>query len=512
MKNTLFTSVKFVCTYCLLMLFSLHNTEGYAQAAINTDGSAPDPSAMLDIKSTNKGFLPPRMAFDQIKAIPSPVAGLIAYDTEFKCLRMYTGTEWICQQATNKEVSDPPGDFSILATSTGDITPKSTTTDAAGNVYVTGYFYSPTATFGSTVLINNGSTDVFVVKYNSTGQVIWATSAGSSGADYGNGIAVDGTGCYIIGNFSGNFLGLINNGGSDVFVIKYNSTGQVVWATGAGSSSDDSGNGIAADGTGCYITGSFLGSFMGLTNNGGSDVFLLRYNSTGQRIWTTSVGSSSDDSGNGIAVDGTGCYITGSFSSNFLGLTNNGGSDVFVVKFALTGSPIWAMSAGSTGNDYGNGIAVDGTGCSITGSFSGNFLGLTNNGGADVFVVKYNPSGALQWAVKGGGASNDKGLAITVDGSGNIYITGYFYFTSANFGSYTLTNTGDDDVFVVKYNSSGVLQWAVKSGGIGDDRGYGITVNAAGTRVYTSVLYYPNAKFGNTIVKTGSNLLWMYGE
>jgi hypothetical protein len=88
MKNTMFTSFKNIWTYCLLVLFSLHNTEGYAQAAITTNSSAPDPKAMLDIKSTDKGLLIPRMSTTERNAIKLNTSsttpqGLLVYDTDF---------------------------------------------------------------------------------------------------------------------------------------------------------------------------------------------------------------------------------------------------------------------------------------------------------------------------------------------------------------------------------------------------------------------------------------------
>jgi Beta-propeller repeat len=516
-KNLL--TMKQILRLALLLTLFARPLSMAAQVAINADGSAPNASAMLDVSSTNKGFLPPRMTNDQIKAIPSPPEGMLAYDTDFKCLRLFTGTQWQCQQAANEELNDPPGDFSILATATGSIFPQSTTTDASGNVYVTGYFYSPTAIFGSTILLNNGISDVFVVKYNSSGVVQWAVNVGGSFEDKGSSIAVDGSGnVYITGYFySNSILGLTNTGNSDVFVVKYNSSGVGQWAVAVGGSLSDYGNGIAVDGSGnVYITGNFYSNtLLGLTNTGDSDFFVVKYNSSGVVQWAVNGGGFLSDSGSGIAVDGSGnVYVTGYFYSNsVLGLINAGNSDVFVVKYNSSGVVQWAVSGGGSSEDKGSGIAVDGSGnVYITGNTYSNILGLTNNGISDVFVVKYNSSGVVQWAAIGGGAFEDKGSGIAVDGSGNVYITGYFSSATANFGSTVLLNTGNSDVFVAKYNSSGVVQWAVKGGGTSNDYGNGVAVNTSGTRVYTVVNYNPNAKFGNTVLKTGSYFLWMYGE
>jgi Beta-propeller repeat len=531
----------------LIAAFLWLTTEGVAQVAINTDGSQPDPNAILDLTSTNKAFLPPRMTNVQIKAIPSPKEGMLAYDTDFKCLRMYSGSEWQCQQAANKELSDPPGDFSIFTTATGDaIYPRSTTTDAMGNVYVTGSFSSATLTLGSITLTNTSiNFDVFVVKYNSSGVVLWAVKGSGGGAESGNGIAVDGNGnVYVTGQFDfttafGSTTLTNPNGDFDVFVVKYNSSGVVQWAVkGGGFLGTDVGKSIAVDGSGnVYVTGNFtsLTAIFGtttLTNSNfpsdfqNSDVFVVKYNSSGMVQWAVKGGGIDNDSGNGIAVDGSGnVYVTGFFVTTVLdvvffgatSLKSSGGSDVFVVKYNSMGVVQWAIKGGGSGGDGSSGIAIDvSDNIYITGGFSSptaTFGGanLTNIGGGDVFVVKYNSSGAVQWAVKGGGSSSDVGTGIAVDGSGNVYVMGKLISTPATFGSSTLTNV-NNGVFVVKYNTGGEVQWAVRGGGGPVNEGLSIAVNASGTRVYTTVRYYPNVKFGNTILKTGNYLIWMYGE
>jgi Beta-propeller repeat len=564
---------------CLIIAFLGVYTEGsFAQVAINTDGSSAGTNTMLDLNpAIGKAFVPPKMTYDQIKAISPATAGMVVFDTDFKCLRVYTGTEWQNQQATNKELKDPPGDFAILGTASGTVFPRSTTTDGSGNIYVTGYFQSATASFGSFTLANSGdpnSYEVFVVKYNSSGVVQWAVKGGGTSSDYGSGIAVDGSGnVYITGAFFsttasfGSFT-LANSGGSngssDVFVVKYNSSGVVQWAVkGGGETSSDYGSGIAVDGSGnVYITGSFqsgTATFVStnlasvtllnsVTNSSSADVFVVKYNTSGVVQWAAQGGGGTDDFGNGIAVDGSGnVYITGRFQSStavfetnaplppsFAILTNLGLTDVFVVKYNTSGAVQWGVKGGGNINEVGNGIAVDGSGnVYITGQFdsatatfsstNSNSVTLTNTNSTissinDVFVAKYNTSGVIQWAVKGGSAGGqDNGASIAVDGSGNAYITGSFggnyEFAPATFGSTTLINTSlGDDVFVAKYNTSGVVQWAVKGGGTANDSGDGIATNASGTRVYTALRYVPNAKFGSTIVKAGSYLLWMYGE
>ena len=138
----------------------------------------------------------------------------------------------------------------------------------------------------------------------------------------------------------------------------------------------------------------------------------------------------------------------------------------------------WAKQAGGTSRDEGTGVAVDGSGNSyVTGYFEGtatfglgeaNQTILTAAGSEDIFVAKYDSSGLLQWAKRAGGSSSEEGYGIAVDDLGNSYVTGGFAgtptFGAGEANQTILTAAGDRDIFVAKYNSSGLLQWAKRAG------------------------------------------------
>src|SRR5690606_27459863 len=131
---------------------------------------------------------------------------------------------------------------------------------------------------------------------------------------------------------------------------------------------------------------------------------------------------------------------------------------VFVAKVSTQGQYLWAVIGGGTSNEYAQGIAVDTLGNAY---ITGYFDGLATFGGTsiaplneDLFVAKLNPQGQYLWAIKGGGASNDRGQGIAVSTSGSLYITGNFQ-NQATFGSTTLNSVGDDDVFVSKLDLQG---------------------------------------------------------
>ena len=402
---------------------------------------------------------------------------------------------------------------------------NSVAADTNGNILVTGYFSSSTITFGTTTLINAGSDDMFIVKYDGSGNVIWAKSAGGSADDIGYGVAVDGGGnSYVTGHYFGSVTfgttTLTNTGSYDVFIVKYDATGNVVWAKNAGGSNYDYGYAIAVDGSGnSYVTGFFSSSVITfgtttLTTVGSADIFVVKYNASGNVVWAKNAGGNNWDQGKAIAIDGSGnTYLTGYFSSSSFtfGLTtliNAGNDDIFVLKFDVAGNPVWAKSAGGSSSDQGKGIAVDSSGNSyVTGYFNSSSINFgattfTNAGGYDLFVIKYNSIGNVVWAKNAGGGGYDYSFAIAVDGSGNSQVAGYFYSPSIAFDTATLTNVGGSDIFVVKYDTSGDVVWAKRAGNGGSENCIGIALDSNGNSYITGSFTSGAVIFGTITIST----------
>ena len=238
-----------------------------------------------------------------------------------------------------------------------------TTIDTQGNIYVVGIFNSPTITFGSTTLTNNGEEDIFIAKYNSNGNVLWAKSAGGIYEDRALSVIVDASGNIVVtGSFNSPTITfgtttLTNNGNYNIFIAKYNNNGDVLWAKSAGSNDEDFVSSIVAvDATGnIIIAGSFssptitFGSTT-LINNGGSDTFLTKYNTNGNVIWAKSAGGISTDFSKSMAVDATGnIIVSGSFKSPTITfgsttLTSEGDWVSFLTKYNTSGDVLWAKS------------------------------------------------------------------------------------------------------------------------------------------------------------------------
>jgi hypothetical protein len=400
-------------------------------------------------------------------------------------------------------------------------------TDSNGNVCVTGR-YNGIVTIGSTPLADSYD-DAFVAKYDTSGTVQWATSIGGTDTDAGQAIATDSNGnVYVIGRYVGSVaIGsttLTNAGAYDVFVAKYDTSGIVQWATSIGGSDFDYGQAIATDSDGnVYVTGSYAGSVTfapgtTLTSTSGStDVFVAKYDTSGTVQWARSIGGTTFDAGYGIATDSAGnVYVIGNYNNTATfapgtTLTSAGSSDAFVAKYDTSGTVQWARSIGGTSADNGYGIATDSNGnVYVTGRYFGSVTfapgtTLTSAGSSDAFVAKYDTSGTVQWATSIGGTGADYGYGIATDSNGNVYVTGY-YVGSATIGSTTLTSAGSTDVFVVKYDTSGTVQWATSIGGTSFDYGRGIAVDSGGN-VYVIGYYSGTATFapGTTLTSAGSS-------
>ena len=307
------------------------------------------------------------------------------------------------------------------------------------------------------------------------------------------GMALDTNGnCYVTGWFDGtnNFGGvtLTNNnvGGQNIFVAKYNSTGALQWAQQAGgnSANEDVGRGVGVDTNGnVYVTGGFyspaaFGS-SNMTASAYEEFFLAKYSSAGTLQWVKQSIGGQGVYGTGLAEDGAGNSYALAFANNgatyTFGLTNlptpsNSSESSVLVKYDNTGTVQWAQLMGGSGETYCTKIALDAAGnIYVRGSFTENIMIGTSNlvsvgSTKNMFVAKFNNSGALTWVQQPTGGDVDEG-GVAVDQAKNVYVTGWFDFP-LNFGSIILTNVESSyDAFLAKYNSSGALQWAQQTTG-----------------------------------------------
>jgi hypothetical protein len=368
----------------------------------------------------------------------------------------------------------------------------SITTDPAGNIFIAGNFRD-SAKFGNTVFHPVGTSNMFVAKYDSSGNFIWMLKgSGVNGPPYNlvTALCTDSAGnCYFTGFFNGNIImshDTITSMGSmpDVFVGKITTNGTIQWLQqGTGPASDYAyGIGLDAEGN-CYVGGSFeqsisFGNLQLTANNASNDIFVLRLDANGNFLSTHSFGGSALDLVSSMAVDKNGnCFLTGTFTSPELifGIDTlhyaSSGADAYIAKLDSGGNAEWARAAYGPGNQEPSSIATDANGnCYVTGVFKADTMHidtftLITYGYWDFFTAKFNSTGNLEWAGHQGSSAfgPEYSLGIAADSAGNSYTTGLFR-NPATFDTINVTSIPASDIFVTKFNATGSAEWVQQSG------------------------------------------------
>jgi hypothetical protein len=411
--------------------------------------------------------------------------------------------------------------------------------DASSNIYTTGQFYG-TVDFdpgpGVVNLTAPGNENLFITKSDSSGNLIWAKGIGSANGARGTSIAVDTAGnndVYVTGHYYGtvdfdpgpNVFNLPSTASDDLFICKFDSSGNFLWAKAIGGIFGDWAYGIAVDPSGngdVYSTGYFQGTvdfdpgagtfnLVSVGVNPNFDVYVSKLDSAGNFLWAKSIGgTTSCDLGTFITVDAfRNVYVAGAFCGTadlnpgpgILNFTSNGSSDFFILKLDSTGAFLWADVMGGTYADAAYSIAIDNDASGnvyFTGGFGGTVdfdpgpgtfnLIATPANRADIFICKLDTGGHFIWVKQIAGSENEIGYAIALDKDKNIYTTGHFDFIvdfDPGAGMFHLLSAGFYDLFVLKLDSAGNFMWVKTTGGPGYEGGLSILLNPSGN-VYVS--------------------------
>jgi len=374
---------------------------------------------------------------------------------------------------------------------------------------------------GVYTLSSNGNTDAFISKLDASGNFAWANKIGGLGNDEIFSVTTDALGNVLVtGNFAntvdfdpgpGTFT--ITSTGYNAFILKLDNLGNFLWAksvSGSGASQGSVGYSIKTDSNNnVYSTGLFQATAdfdVGpgtntLVSAGFQDIFILKLDALGNFAWVKQIGGSNSDDGLSVTLDASGnIYTTGFFNGTVdfdpgvanSSIAGNGAYEIFVLKLDVSGNFVWAKSFGGSGMDEGKSIKVDASGnVYTTGFFSGvsDFdpgpltYTLDAGTGLDIFISKLDASGNFVWAKQMVGSSSCEGNSISLDNAGNIYATGYFAGTvdfDPGAGTYTLLPAASMDIYVLKLNPSGNMVWAKQLGGTLNDIGNDIFVSSAG--------------------------------
>lgn len=361
--------------------------------------------------------------------------------------------------------------------------------DANGNIFITGLTFSANgiATAGTHQPLNRGNGDTFVAKLTNNGVVVWGTYLGGTNFDFANDIEIDIAGNPIIIGWTNSPTGIStagafqpNYGGQDdVIFAKFNTNGQLLWATYFGDSGFDTGLQVESDATGNITISGWTSSNVNIASPGAyqtvyggntADTFLAVFRSNGSRLWSTYYGGSGDDYGDALLVTPAGdIYLSGSTNSaNNIATpaafqTNVAtGFDVFLARFTATGNRTWATYFGGNGNEsayrlrQGTDTAIYMTGNTA----SSNVMATPNafqpikSGGVDAFLSRFETDGRLTWSTYYGGSFSDFGYGLVLDADDHIFIHGNTQ-GSTNLATNNAVQTsyggGMSDGFVTKF-------------------------------------------------------------
>lgn len=348
-------------------------------------------------------------------------------------------------------------------------------TDPSGNIIVAGGFFNPSMQIGTVTVNSMGGGDIYLAKFDPQGNMIWIQTIGGTGLDIVGSVCTGTNGnIYICGSYD-----------SQVLTV----------------------------GTGTLGQSSTTGNF---------DMFVAAYSNGGASLWSFKYGSGSSENAKGIAYSSAlnNVIVTGYFNSPTFSFgaypvsnasTGGGSNDVFVARFNATfGTPAGAWATGGVNsNDYGYSVEVDASNIYIGGAFSpitGNSStigsAVTSLGSQDVFIAKYNNAQAFQWVRTGGSANSsaDYFLNMDIDASSNIYFCGGYYGSTMQIGTANLPNSGQNDAFIAKYNSSGTFQWASSLGSTQSEMANGVAVDGNNN-------IYLTGYFSGTVVTVGTYTL-----
>ena len=337
--------------------------------------------------------------------------------------------------------------------------------------------------------------------------LIWNTFLGGSSYDEGDDIILDGNGnVYITGYSDASWGNPIHPFSTtpDAFVAKLDSGGNLLWNTFLGGNGSDLGYGITLDATGnIYVTGNSTanwGSPIRPYTASTDDAFVAKLNASGNLLWNTFLGGTGLDEAREITIGGNGnVYVAGRSDSAWGGpiiRAYTASMDAFIANVDSNGTLVWNGFLGGSAFDEAYGIVIDGSGnLYITGYSDGSWgnpiRGYTAFG--DAFVAKLNSGGNLSWDTFLGGGGNDEGSSITLDGNGNTYIAGY---STTTWGNPIRLFTAAEDAFATKIDTGGNLIWNTFLGGGSSDQATGIDTDGIGDIYVTG---YSSSSWGSPV-------------
>ena len=303
---------------------------------------------------------------------------------------------------------------------------------------------------------------LFLTRISSSGDLLWARAIRNTGD-------ISAGGYSIVSTSDGGFAAVGSMGG-DLFLTKYDSMGNLLWAKTAGGANADEGFSVIQTSDNGFITVGLTDSF----GAGNYDLLLTRFNSSGDLLWSRTVGGTDIDKGSSIIQASDDGFVA-------IGSTNSFGAgnyDFFLTRFDSSGVLLWAKTIGGMYSDEGHSIASTSDGGFIVTGKTGSY----GAGGYDLFVIRFNSSGNLLWAKTLGGANYDHGASIIQTSDDGFVAVG-----GVN-AAMTYPPSEYGDLLLARFNSSGDLLWAKSAGEALGDAGLSVSQSPDGNFVVTGTI------------------------
>jgi hypothetical protein len=291
-----------------------------------------------------------------------------------------------------------------------------------------------------------GGFDVWLIKTDADGNKLWDRTFGGRGSDYGYSVQQTRDGGFIIVGDTASF----GAGWADVWLIKTDANGNKQWDRTFGGSGLDSGSSVQQTSDGGFILVGDTASF----GAGGFDVWLIKTDADGNKLWDRTFGGGGSDWGSSVQQTSDGGFILVGYTTSF------GAGDVWLIKTDADGNKLWDRTFGGGGSDWGSSVQQTSDGGFILVGYTASF----GAGGFDVWLIKTDADGNKLWDRTFGGGGSDWGSSVQQTSDGGFILVGWTW----SFGA------GGPDVWLIKTDADGNKLWDRTFGGSMVDRGFSV--------------------------------------
>jgi hypothetical protein len=339
-----------------------------------------------------------------------------------------------------------------------------------GGYIITGYTKSSGA----------GGSDVWLIKTDASGNKTWDKTFGGAADDEGRSVEQTSDGGYIIAGYTKSY----GAGSSDVWLIKIDSSGNKTWDKTFGGATDDEGHSVQQASDGGYIIAGFTHSYAA----GNGDVWLIKTDASGTGVWRKTLGGTEPDEGTSVQRTSDGGYAITGYTKSY----GAGSSDVWLIVVDSSGKGEGQIPIGGTDADEGASVQQTSDGSYIITGYTKSY----GAGGSDAWLIEVDPSGRKIWDKTFGGTNDDGGASVRQTSDGGYVITGY----TKSYGA------GGADVWLIKTDGSGNEVWDMPFGGTNDDGGASVQQTSDGGYIITGYTKSYGAGSSDVwLIKTGAN-------